>query len=96
MKITVIFADSQSNMLPSNMRYIAASLTNQIADILCVDDKRRIHKNVKIKSSINQEKIQRERENPILSKSKILQENHPIQIKKRRQLKIEPETEKEF
>ena len=43
MKITVIFADSQSdcskNMPPSNMRYIAASLTNQIADILCVDDK---------------------------------------------------------
>ena len=42
-KITVIFADSQSdcskNMPPSNMRYIAASLTNQIADILCVDDK---------------------------------------------------------
>ena len=44
-KITVIFADSQSdcskNMPPSNMRYIAASLTNQIADILCVDDKHR-------------------------------------------------------
>ena len=41
-KITVIFSDSQSdcskNMLPSNMRYIAASLTNQIADILCIDD----------------------------------------------------------
>ena len=43
MKITVIFADSQSdcskNMPPLNMRYIAASLTNQIEDILCVDDK---------------------------------------------------------
>ena len=26
-------------MPPSNMRYITASLTNQIADILCVDDK---------------------------------------------------------
>ena len=42
-KITVIFADSQSdcskNIPPSNMRYIAASLTNQIVDILCVDDK---------------------------------------------------------
>ena len=42
MKITVIFADSQSdcpkNMPPSNMGYIAASLINQIADILCVDD----------------------------------------------------------
>ena len=40
-KITVIFADSQSdcsqNMPPSNMRYIAASFTNQIADILCID-----------------------------------------------------------
>ena len=41
-KITVIFADSQSdcskNIPPSNMRNISCSLTNQIADILYVDD----------------------------------------------------------
>ena len=42
-KITVIFSDRQSdcskNMHPSNMRYIAGSLTNHIADIFCVADK---------------------------------------------------------
>ena len=47
-KITVIFADNQSdcskNMQPSNMRNISGSLTNQIADIFYADNNTYIRK----------------------------------------------------